>query len=530
MRRPHGNVFPTSFVQAIICSLSLLFFTVSAIAERKLKLPQTDIAFYTLGSAFLLITILAIGYFRFLGDWFSIFGGGKYILGMTASFLMCAASVRGTVKYRSALYLWTELTCLTLGIFCLIKYTTTTNDYLILYFTIYSWAAAWLSHLAARAACGTAEKYMPFIEHCQNFSIMNLGMLTIAAAATGEALPPALLAAGAFFLLLLKEAFQARKFYCVVYPLAVFATLTFAKSFGAVLLFRSGWTPALLAGTLILWGALSWARLHFPHRLFLYLHPTLLLVLLYGTNQLLQPAWLPENAGLAAAALVSFILYRTYLKARFSSPYADGLFAATALFYSLTGYFHAASPLYLFAPLAALGIYGLLHLAGSSGCFRRKHRDFYGGSVFVSYGISLSIVPWDWPVFWASLAAFSWLTWLSAQKRRSFLLFLQPAALLLIFQHSMHWLPTSAQGSASIAWLSLIAFFVHLKLRRPALRSFCSDPLFTGMCASQCFYIPAATLRCTGSQCCPPQRCCSSLACCICTQPTAHYVNAGSAE
>lgn len=350
-----GMIFTTTSWQyfsnlvrtGIICSLSLLFFTVSPIAERKLKLPQTSIAFYTLGSAFLPITILAIGYFQFLGDWFSIFGGGKYILGMTASFLMCAASVRGTVKYRSALYLWTALTCLTLGIFCLIKYTTTTNDYLILYFTIYSWAAAWLSHRAARTMRETDEKYMPFIEHCQNFSIMNLGMLTIAAA-------------GAFFLLLLKEAFQTRKFYCVVYPLAVFATLTFAKSFGAVLLFRSGWTPALLAGALILWRALSWARLHFPHRLFLYLHPTLLLVLLYGTNQLLQPARLPENAGLAAAALVSFILYRTYLKARFSSPYADGLFAATALFYSLTGCFHAGSPLYLFAPLAALGIYVLL--------------------------------------------------------------------------------------------------------------------------------------------------------------------------
>ena len=55
-----GNILKA----VIILSFSAVLFAVSSIAERKLELPRTGKVFYTLGCAFLPITVFAIAYFK----------------------------------------------------------------------------------------------------------------------------------------------------------------------------------------------------------------------------------------------------------------------------------------------------------------------------------------------------------------------------------------------------------------------------------------------------------------------------------
>ncbi|MDF2596283.1 MAG: hypothetical protein K0R69_2624, partial [Clostridia bacterium] len=92
------KTLPSVARTAIIFSLVIVFFGTSWMAENKLKLKQTSIAFYTLGTIFLPITMIAVGYFRLLGNWFTLMGEGRYLLGLIAFVLLTIAAFVGAVK------------------------------------------------------------------------------------------------------------------------------------------------------------------------------------------------------------------------------------------------------------------------------------------------------------------------------------------------------------------------------------------------------------------------------------------------
>ncbi len=93
----------------MILMFTLVFFGASAISEKKFGLKSTGIAFYTLGSIFMPITLTAIGFFGLFGEWFSFTGYGKFILLGLISFLLTLFSGLGAVKYKVNILSWISL-------------------------------------------------------------------------------------------------------------------------------------------------------------------------------------------------------------------------------------------------------------------------------------------------------------------------------------------------------------------------------------------------------------------------------------
>lgn len=73
----------------VVALAGAFFFGVSALAHRRLKLENTGMAFYLLGGVFAAITFVTAGYFRLMGEWFSLGGDG------TAALLAAAAMIIG---------------------------------------------------------------------------------------------------------------------------------------------------------------------------------------------------------------------------------------------------------------------------------------------------------------------------------------------------------------------------------------------------------------------------------------------------
>ncbi|UOR10466.1 hypothetical protein [Halobacillus amylolyticus] len=93
------KVFSISFV-------SLFFLGLSFISRKYLRIEQTAFAFLTLGSMLVPIVILAIGYFELLGNYLSLYGDGRYVLGLMGAVLPLPLYIRNAYMHHSRLFVW----------------------------------------------------------------------------------------------------------------------------------------------------------------------------------------------------------------------------------------------------------------------------------------------------------------------------------------------------------------------------------------------------------------------------------------
>ncbi|MEH7333466.1 hypothetical protein V7161_12560 [Neobacillus drentensis] len=98
-----------------IAIVSLLFYGIAVLAAKVLKIDKTAFAFTVLGSLFLPIFILSLGWFGLLGTYFSISGAGKYVLGMLGSFLPLIVYTTFASKLKSRLFVWFSYVTVTAG-------------------------------------------------------------------------------------------------------------------------------------------------------------------------------------------------------------------------------------------------------------------------------------------------------------------------------------------------------------------------------------------------------------------------------
>lgn len=98
-----------------IAFVSLLFYAIALIANRILHINKTAFAFTVLGSLFLPIFILSLGWFGLLGSYLSIDGGGRYLLGLLGSLLSLVVYIRFARKLGSRLFVWFSFVCFSIG-------------------------------------------------------------------------------------------------------------------------------------------------------------------------------------------------------------------------------------------------------------------------------------------------------------------------------------------------------------------------------------------------------------------------------
>ena len=129
-----GNLF-----KVILVSMgSIVFFAISFIAEKYLKIKKTAFAFMTLGSLFLPISIISIGFFQLFGTWFSIFGEGKFVLGLIGSILCFCLYTYIAITYKHRLFVWFSFLTASIGIGFLLALTYLPRDFFYLGMMIYN--------------------------------------------------------------------------------------------------------------------------------------------------------------------------------------------------------------------------------------------------------------------------------------------------------------------------------------------------------------------------------------------------------
>ncbi|ASN06042.1 hypothetical protein [Virgibacillus necropolis] len=90
----------------LIAIVSLLFFALAIFTKRILKIKKTAFAFYVLGSLFLPIVILSVGYFGLLGTYFSFTGEGRYLFVSAGCLAVLPVYLFLSVKLASRLFVW----------------------------------------------------------------------------------------------------------------------------------------------------------------------------------------------------------------------------------------------------------------------------------------------------------------------------------------------------------------------------------------------------------------------------------------
>jgi len=212
----------------MICSFSFVFFGASIVAEKVFGIRKTAVAFYTLGSLFLPICILATGFFRLFGDWFAPSGGGRYLLYLTAAVLLGAASFIGSMKYRHSYFGACFLLCITGVVLFAFKSLYLPYDIFTLIMFIYCAAITFASELLAKK-----ESLKPQFGHIVSllrlFAVLNVGAIgTIGLLTTGTGLLPGISAIllGALFL---RGLFQQKDRYWGVFAFAVCLAAGFMK-------------------------------------------------------------------------------------------------------------------------------------------------------------------------------------------------------------------------------------------------------------------------------------------------------------
>ncbi|ERJ11767.1 hypothetical protein [Haloplasma contractile] len=117
-----GVVFATTswdaydnFIKLVFLSSgSVIFFLASIIAEKKLKIEKTGLAFWSLGSLYIPILFLGIGFFGLFGDYLSLQGEGRYLLGFIATLVAAPIYYYSSIKYNDMIFSYVTLTCISL--------------------------------------------------------------------------------------------------------------------------------------------------------------------------------------------------------------------------------------------------------------------------------------------------------------------------------------------------------------------------------------------------------------------------------
>lgn len=171
------ELLPSIIRIIVMFSFSAFFIALSAFAEKKLKIHRTALSFFFIGSVFIPISILAIGFFRLLGDWFSLYGDGRYLLLLTGFTALFIAMLIGISWYSQKLFSVVAWGSLSAIIICLAKSFYLSPDVFSLVMAVY--CAFSIIFGKKISAIDSSEKVMIFTSFAEIFAVINTSAVAL---------------------------------------------------------------------------------------------------------------------------------------------------------------------------------------------------------------------------------------------------------------------------------------------------------------------------------------------------------------
>ena len=219
---------PDGVKTIVILAVTFIFYDFSILAEKKFNLKKTGTAFYILGSIFLPITIISVGFFELFGKWLSLDGNGKFTLFFFAVSSLGISTFLGAKKYKLIPFAWTALFSTTVSFMCIIKQFQPSNDIFALTLAIYSGAIIFLFEWIIKKNKDTNSI---IISSLKAFSIINTIVLSLFSTIISTESSLASLPTIIFSLVFLKSIFNKSKENFGAYPYAIFMVLGLFKLF-----------------------------------------------------------------------------------------------------------------------------------------------------------------------------------------------------------------------------------------------------------------------------------------------------------
>ena len=131
-----GNL--NAILKVVCIGLVSVFFAGNAWIAFKLKIKQTSFAFLTLASLFIPITILSASYYQIFGEYLSLQGEGRGLLGVIGGLLCLVIYYKIANYFQSKLFIALSLVTFTLTMIFGMAYLTFSNEVLFLLMAVFN--------------------------------------------------------------------------------------------------------------------------------------------------------------------------------------------------------------------------------------------------------------------------------------------------------------------------------------------------------------------------------------------------------
>lgn len=223
------RILPDFFKVFSVSLFTAMFFVISIIFEKKLRRYKTGMAFFTLGSIFIPITILGIGFFSLLGNWLSLYGKGNSLLGLVAFVSFGAICAVGSAKYQSKYFTWCCLSCITISIYMLLKALYLPTDISILCLSISCSLIVFLGDKITSKALNKESRYKLLLLNFKLYSIINISVICIYATIFSTVSIVSGISILTLALVFLKKSFNESKNPVGIYPFTILTLIGFLK-------------------------------------------------------------------------------------------------------------------------------------------------------------------------------------------------------------------------------------------------------------------------------------------------------------
>jgi hypothetical protein len=211
------SVMSDSLKTVTVFSAGILFWIISFTAEKKLQLESTGKTFFTLGSIFIPIGVIASGFFELFGSWFSFSqysGNPVFAVSFISLFFTFLA---GAMKYKSEVYAMISLSGMT-GAVIFISNMLFSNICSSLVLVIYTIAV-----MLAGKRIKYPEIFSAYKTAMDKFVVINTVFLSIISLFYNDKLNSISLTAFAF--IFLRKIFNQKIKFLGVFPFAIYMTL-----------------------------------------------------------------------------------------------------------------------------------------------------------------------------------------------------------------------------------------------------------------------------------------------------------------